>query len=330
MGSRPLALTTLAAGTLLIAWGCAAPGAPGTPGGSSGGASTPSATASVPPTGAALASFPVGADPRGLALDSRGFVWVAVHDSNTVVKIADGQASDSLSVVAPEALAFDATGDLWVGTDAGVYGFSPSGAPIGSVAGPAVEAIAVHGSTIVTSLPSLGVVRAFSWTGTSLGPGQDLVSGGGTPHDLLFDSSGNLWVAEGQANEVARYDAPVTADEAPALLACGCAPQGLTLDASGSVYAIGDSSLVDVSASPSIQVAQDSRLAGALRLAADTQGRFWVAGRSIDQIVLVTPGASVSTLPTAISEPYDILMDLAGNAWVSSESNGQVVELSGS
>ncbi len=298
-------------------------------GGGGGGGSAPAIGGSPAPTGSQLAAIPVGPDPRGLALDPSGRVWVAVHDAGTVVEIAGGEASRSIAVPDPDALAFDASGDLWVGTDSGIRGFSASGVPLGSVADPAVEGIAVASGSVYASLPSIGAVRAYAINGTTLGSGVTLISGGGTPHDLLVDRAGRLWVADGEANRVARYDQPDQSSVAPELRWCGFDAEGLAMDASGSVYALGNSTIAEVSASPSVSIAQDSRMAGAVRMAADDQGRFWVAARTINQVALVQATGSVSTLATSVFTPFDVLRDASGSVWVSSEGSGQVDEFSG-
>ncbi len=322
-----------AAWALLVGAGmglAAMPACSGIPGGGGGGGSSTPAVGSSPlPTGTQLASIPVGPGPRGLALDPAGNVWVAVHDAGTVVEIAGGEASQSIAVPGPDALAFDASGDIWVGTDSGISGFSASGQPLGSIADPAVEAIAVASGSVYASLPSIGVVRSYAIDGTGLAPGVTLASGGGTPHDLLVDKQGRLWVADGGANQVARYDNPGQGAAAPELFFCGFDAEGLAMDASGSVYVLGNSTIADVSASPSVTIAQDSRMTGATRLAADASGRFWVAARNINQVGLVTATGSVSTLATSVFMPYDVLTDASDSVWVSSEGSGQVYEFSG-
>ena len=299
-------------------------------GGGGGGGVAPGTVSSPAPAGTRLAAIPVGPGPRGLALDPRGNVWVAVHDAGTVVEIAGGEASRSIAVPDPDALAFDASGDVWVGTDSGIRGFSASGLPLGSVDDPAVEAIAVASGSVYASLPSIGAVRSYAIDGTTLGPGMTLAAGGGTPHDLLVDRAGRLWVADGEANQVARYDRPDQSAAAPELLYCGFAAEGLAMDASGSVYVLGNSTIAEVSASPSVTIAQDSRLVGADRMAADATGRFWVAARNINQVVLVSASGSVSTPAAYVFAPFDVLVDASDSVWVSSEGSGQVDEFSGS
>ncbi|MBU6428245.1 MAG: hypothetical protein KGR26_04495 [Cyanobacteria bacterium REEB65] len=304
-------------------------------GGSSGvgGASPPgggATAAPAPPSGTLLATVAVGQGPRGMAFDSAGHLWVALHDSNSIVSLTGSAVSPRLSVSSPTALAFDSFGHVWIGTDGGIFGFDASGSPLAAAAGSPVEAVTIAGGMLFATYPSEGVVRRFPIASSGLGTGTDLPATGGEPHDLVFDSTGRLWVAAGSSNQVARYDQPLASGSVavPVRVPCGFDAEGLAVSATGSVYVLGNSTIASVSTTEPAVVAQDSHLVGAVRMASDAKGRFWAAGRQINQLVRVVPPATVSPLAPTLSAPYDVQISPAGSVWVSSEGNGSVYEFS--
>lgn len=172
------------------------------------------------------------ARPAAIALDGHGDAWIANYQSDTVAEYSQGQlaaggdpapvttlASDgSGSLAAPEALAIDPAGDLWVANSGGsgsLVEFTPrqlaaSGAPV-----PAV--------TLTLSGGSLGPVRGLAFTATgdlwvaavgepstpgrllkltagelqasgAVTPAVTLATGSLSPAALAFDARGNLWV----------------------------------------------------------------------------------------------------------------------------------------
>ena len=163
--------------------------------------------------------------PVGLAFDASGALWVSGHSSDTIVKYAPEQLASSGapspqvvlrsttgSLTAPSALAFAASGALWVansGNDSVVM-FTPtqlaaSGSPTPTVTltGTANElsrptglAFDAGGSLWVATLTGAGVLRYL--------PEQLVASGSPMPAATLtgfsrqmrlaFDHTGDLWV----------------------------------------------------------------------------------------------------------------------------------------
>ena len=146
--------------------------------------------ASGAPTPAVTITGPALSGPASLAIDASGNAWVGNDTSNTIVSYGRGQlntsgsptpvvtlAAAAGSINAPDSLAFDRSGRLWVANDVtpgSVVAFSPaqlasSGAPV---------------------------------------PAVTLASDGTSIHDpdgLTFDPFGNLWVANFLGNSVAEF-----------------------------------------------------------------------------------------------------------------------------
>ena len=142
--------------------------------------------------------------PTALAFDESGALWVANSHSSTLVKFSAAQldasgsprpevvlSASEGSLSAPFALAFDASGKLWVGNigTAAIVAFTP-------------ELLAATGS------PAPAVTIA------SLGEGSFVI-----PVGLAFDADGSLWVVGGDA---ALYKF------APATIAVGGKPEPST------------------------------------------------------------------------------------------------------
>ena len=147
-------------------------------------------------------AFPVD-EPRGLAFDSAGDLFVANAVPNSVYEIKpDGTqstfASGGLSY--PDALAFNSAGDLFVANFFGstVYEYTPGGVQ----------------STFASGL-SLSLPGAFLPTG------------------LAFDSAGNLFVADGSTGNIYEFTPAGT----ESIFASGFdSPSGLVFDSAGDLF----------------------------------------------------------------------------------------------
>jgi sugar lactone lactonase YvrE len=170
-----------------------------------------------------------------LAFDASGNLWVAQYSSNTVVQYAASQLAANgspapavtLSAVgfstlnAPGALAFDASGNLWVANGGGntIVEFTPaqlatSGTPTaavmlsassGSLFQPTALAFDATGNLWVVNQASV-VEFGLSQLAASGSPSPAVTltdDGAGSltgPLGLAFDQSGNLWVSDGNAD----------------------------------------------------------------------------------------------------------------------------------
>jgi sugar lactone lactonase YvrE len=129
-------------------------------------------------------------DPRSMAFDGQGGLWVGNDGTNTLVRFTPAQisatgaptpgvtlTSTGTSIATPDALAFDGSGQLWVADDTtpgSLVAFSPaqlasSGAPVPHI--------------------------TLSPNGTSLD----------APDGLTFDPFGNLWVANFTGQSITEF-----------------------------------------------------------------------------------------------------------------------------
>ncbi len=159
-----------------------------------------------------------------LAFDAAGDLWVPAYDANKLLMLTPSQlaaggvqsatveisATSGGSLVSPEALAFDASGALWVANYTNIAKFTPA-------------QLAASGSphpSVVLSVPS----------GTT-----------SYPVGIAFDASGNLWVSN-QNSTIVRFDAgqlgtggsptPAATLQSPSTID----PSGLAFDASGNLW----------------------------------------------------------------------------------------------
>jgi sugar lactone lactonase YvrE len=212
--------------------------------------------------------------PAGLALDASGNMWESSWTSDSLVmytaaaRSAGGAAAPSTVIVSTALdnandLAFDAHGNLWVANCSGgnLLEFTPSQQAAGGAQAPAV---AVSGGTIASCPYSIAFDTAGNaWiadddahhlveysavqlaaNGTPI-PIDTIGADGGSllyPDAVVFDASGNLWVAnDGQPTIVAYSAAQLAAGGAPAPTVTITLPQnadpfGLAFDKRGTLW----------------------------------------------------------------------------------------------
>jgi len=161
--------------------------------------------------------------PTGLAFDSGGNLWVADQSNNRVLEyktpfstheaasLVIGQpgftttntgATTQTNLNGVKALAFDSSGNLWV------VDFRQSRVLEYTTPFSTHEAASlVIGQSSFTS-------RECAFTSTCVASPTNLFD----PNALSFDSSGNLWVADGDNNRVLEYAAPFSTHEAASLV----------------------------------------------------------------------------------------------------------------
>ena len=220
--------------------------------------------------------------PTGLAFDSAGNLWVADQGNDRVLEYktpfstheaaslvigqpgfttADTGATTQTSLNGVKALAFDSSGNLWV------VDFRQSRVLEYTTPFSTHEAASlVIGQASFTS-------RDCAFTSTCAASSTNLFD----PNALAFDSSGNLWVADGDNNRVLEYSAPFSTHEAASLV-------------------IGQPSFTGGAA------ATTSRgLSGPEGLAFDSGGNLWVADYANSRVLQF--GGSVTTTSTTPEFP---------------------------
>jgi ligand-binding sensor domain-containing protein len=171
-----------------------------------------------------------------MAFDAVGDLWVAGQYSNSLIEYtpaqlaAGGSPTPAVAISAvfgslqrPFSMAFDAKGDLWVGsvTDSSIVAYSPSQLRAGG------ELVPTYA---ITSVPGISAPLALAfdaagdlWVGDDLGPISEFVPSQlasiGSPkpavvltmppnaasYGLAFDNSGDLWVSDFQNSQLLEY-----------------------------------------------------------------------------------------------------------------------------
>ncbi|HJT10154.1 MAG TPA: NHL repeat-containing protein [Candidatus Nitrosotalea sp.] len=267
-----------------------------------------------------------------VALDSSGNLWVADSGNNRVIEykapLSTGEAATVVlgqpnlstntcndggisanSLCAPEGLAFDSLGNLWV-EDAGNNRVLEYTAPL--TTGQSASLVIGQGD-FTHNLPDLGsVVNA---------DGLDL------PLGLVFDSSGNLWVADADNSRVLEYTAPFSTGQSASLVigqqdlvsgTCNnsglaanslCFPQTLSFDNSGNLW-IGDGA--------------NNRILKYTAPLTTGQSASLVIGQGDFTHGLQNRGSFTSA--NTISSPDGISFDSSGNLWVADGNNNRVLK----
>jgi hypothetical protein len=177
-------------------------------------------------------------------IDLRQILAVANSSTNTVTLYTNGQSAPLTTiqnnVADPQALIFDALGDLFVANQPGsVSEFAPpyNGAATtitSSVNHPQALALDVHGNLFVANGSGSNTITLYSppYTGS---PSAAITSGVNDPTSLALDTNADLFVANTAANTVTEYAPPY--NRAVATISKGLnSPNSLALDAHGNLF----------------------------------------------------------------------------------------------
>jgi sugar lactone lactonase YvrE len=268
--------------------------------------------------------------PGGIAFDKSGNLWVADSDNNRVLRytspFSTGQAASlvigqsdftsngcvvspptSQGFCTPSVVNFDSSGNLWVS----------------DVQNQRVLRFNSPFSTHEAASLVLGWPDFSSRDPTDFCPGTPTLSqplcG---PEGILFDSAGNVWVADDTYGRALRFDVPFSNGEAPSMIigqadftsqscpqagpSCMASPTGLAFDLGGNLW-ISDSSF--------------SRVMEFLRL---NDGQL--AHSVLGQTSFTT--STCSTSQTGLCGPSGLTFDKSGNLWVADAHNNRVVRFS--
>jgi sugar lactone lactonase YvrE len=256
--------------------------------------------------------------PSAVAFDSSGNLWVADSGNNRILEFeapftageaasllmgqpdltSNASATTSTGLNNPTGLAFDSSGNLWV-ADSGNNRMLEFKAPFTT----GEAASLVIGQTDFTSSGS-----ATTSTGLFY------------PSAVVFDSSGNLWVADSGNNRILEFEAPFTTGEAASLL-------------------IGQPDLTSSSSATT-----STGLNNPTGLAFDSSGNFWVADQYNNRVIEFkapfTTGEAASLVigqtdftsgipevaSSGLAYPSAVAFDSSGNLWVADQYNNRVLE----
>jgi len=257
-------------------------------------------------------------NPSGMVFDSSGNLWMTDTNNNRVLEFAapitSGEAASTVlgqsdfstsglgpsqsGMANPAGVAFDSSGNLWVADSNNnrVLEFKP----------PFSNGMA---ASLVLGQPNL--TSSINYT---------TASGLNFPTSVTFDSSGDLWVADGGNNRILEYKAPFAAGMSASLV-------------------IGQANFT-AGATAATQAGLDSP--GSITF--DSSGNLWVADTFNNRVLeFASPfsngeGASVvfgqgsytsdtaSTTMSGMNAPTEVSFDKAGDLWVADSFNNRVLE----
>ncbi len=277
-------------------------------------------------------------------VDVRQLLGVANSNINTVTLYAYGQttplATISSGVSIPQALIFDAAGDLFVADQPGSiteyappYNQAPNTISNG-VNHPQALALDSRGDLFVANGNGSNTVTMYSppYLG---GPSQVITANVDDPVSLALDGSGNLFVLNSAANTVGAYAPPYGG--APTIISKGLnTPNSLALDSRGNLFVANlnstPNSVVEYSppfSSSSVPVATISNGVneqGTIGLSASAN--LFVPNQGANTVTeYVVPYTSPpATIVGGQSEPIALAIDMLGNLYVANYGNNTVTE----
>jgi hypothetical protein len=278
------------------------------------------------------------------AIDVRQMLAVANSSANTVTLYAGGStsllATVSSGITNPQALVFDAAGDLFVaGLPASVTEYAPpyggSAATIGSgVNHPQALALDSRGNLFVANGNGSNSVTMYSppYTGS---PTAIVTNGINDPVSLALDSSNDLFVVNQGAGTVTEYAPPYLVPIVT--LSNGLnGPNSVALDARGNLF------VSNVNATPNSVVeftppfSASSQPAVTITSGVNEQGSIAVTPGSTVFVpnqganTVTAYGPPYSTMPTTITggqnQPVALAIDAQANLYVANYGNGTVTQ----
>jgi uncharacterized protein (TIGR03437 family) len=321
--------------------------------------------------------------PSDVAFDSAGSLYVADSNNNVVRKITaegktistfagtsaagftgDDDDATKASMVAPVAIAFDGSGNLFILQNGdgrirkvdtkgkittvagnGIAGFAdtsdPTKAQFNSPTGLAVDSAGaiyvadalnlrirkIAGNT-VSSIAGNGVL---SYSGDNGAATAAQLSG---PRGVAVDPAGNLYIADTVNNAVRKVTKAGTITTLAGNGQPGNgtnqlnAPQAVAADAAGNVYVAdtGNSRVLKISAAGAAStLAGNDQLYTPTGIAVDSAGNVYVADLSLNVVRKISAAGAVSTVSAgALNGPRAVAVDAAGNVYIADAGNNRI------
>ena len=232
-------------------------------------------------------------NPRGVAIDGAGNVYIADNASNTIDEWK--AASDTLTTVVssglsgPNGLAMDNAGNLY---------FADSGHN-------AIKELMAAGGSVTT-----------------------LVSSGlNTPLGLAVDSLGNVYIANAGAGAIDEW---VAANGNLTTLVSGLnSPNGVALDIAGNLYIsdTGNGEIKELTRANHAVTTLVSGLSGPSGIAVDGRGNvYFTVGSTIEEWTAAS-NALTTLVSSGLNNPLGVGVDAAGNVYIGDSRNADVKEL---
>jgi hypothetical protein len=248
------------------------------------------------------------ADPRGMAIDSNGDVWIANA----------GHTSNTASITE-----FSSNGALLSGPNG--YPLTRMSFAFGFAIDPTGNAwVAGSGSNNVIKLSSSGAVLF----------GANLLTGGGmsSSHSVAVDGAGNAWVTDAAGSSVIKLDSTGTILSGPSGFTAGgmTSPNGIAIDSAGNAWVASGNSVAKLSNNGSVLSGSTGYAVRGDSVAIDAAGDAWLFATLSNAALKLAPdgsllsptsGYTTCTSPTSFLTcpgglPSQLAIDGAGNVWV--------------
>jgi len=252
------------------------------------GVAAPTYSSSMVPFGSGFSN------PRGIAVDASGNLYLLDKGSNTLKKIS--MASGATTVVAtglanPYGVAIDAAGNIYV-----------ADAPAGN-------------NTSIIKYPAGG------------GAPANVGSGFNGTLAVAVNAAGDVYVADGAGNvsKVPAGGGPQVVLSTQTLLL------GLAVDAAGNLYGAGSVNSTNgvwkLPVGSGTFVSVGSGFINPDGIAIDGAGELFIADAGNGTVKLMHAGGSILTVASGFSDPYGLATDAAGNVFVTDYNNNLVREI---
>jgi NHL repeat-containing protein len=288
-------------------------------------------------------------NPAGVAVDTRGNIWIANQGNNSVTELAPSGAPISPAggftgggLDAPLGIAVDGAGNIWAAnmSNNSVTELNSSGvavSPAGGFTGGGLstpQSVAIDASNNVWVSNSNNSVSVLAASGSPVG---SAFTGGGlnAPMGLAIDALGNTWVANCGAGCGGSGSGSVTAITAHSMVIGFTgggfdSPESIAIDGLGDIWAAnnGDNSVTELNVTGTpISPAGGFVLHGLnqpIGIAIDGANDAWVANAGIGVTEVGVSPASGFLGSGGLSNLYGIAIDGAGDVWVTSHATGSV------
>ena len=306
--------------------------------------------------------------PDGIAIDSRGNVWVTSRNSASVSLFSASGAPVAGSpytgngLTAPYSLAVDASDNVWVGNNSSALvgafdktGLPLAGSPYTAYARPdgntsfLIESLAVDTSGQIWGSAS-AILFKLNAAGQRISPdaGYPGVAGLTNSAGTAIDASGNVWVVSNisPGNALNEFNPAGTAISPSSGYTGGGmqTPIGLAIDANGTLWtasnASGANSLNAFGPTGAAISPSSGYIGGGLnqpfRVAIDGMGNVWTANQGGSNSLSafsnsgrpLSPGGSGFT-GGGISGSVNVAIDASGNVWAVNQSGNSLTKLGG-
>jgi len=235
------------------------------------------------------ATLASSASPQGIAIDSKGNVYTANYNNNTVSKItAGGTVTQAWATLAsdanPYAIAIDGSGNVYTAN--------------------------YNNSTVSKITPDGTVTQA--WV---------TLESYATPEGIAIDGSGNIYIANNNTNTVSKITPDGTVTQAWATLDPDAGPQSIAIDGSGNVYTSNnDNTVSKITPDGTVtefwaSLVNESNPVG---IAIDGLGNVYTANNNNNTVSKITAGGTVTQAWATLgfnSYPWGIAIDGSGNIY---------------